>query len=132
MKDTYFKSTRITWICTDTTTLRRGGGHGLFSNAKSSDHHATLFTKGSHNGVIFSSETFERFNHWYYCALENRRGVGLDKPQLWGGGMAFEGISKESFGHSGLQEPILRLIQHWNIICFLVLIEPILLWRIDC
>ena len=27
--------------------------------------------------------------------------VGLDKPQLWGGGMAFEGISKESFGHSG-------------------------------
>ena len=31
-----------------------------------------------------------------------RTGVGWTRQtSLWGGGMAFEGISKESFGHSG-------------------------------
>ena len=105
-KDTYFRQQELRGYVHDMTTALQGGvsGHaGLFSNAKEVATIMQLYLqKGSYNGVrYFSSETFDRFNQCYYCALENRRGVGLDKPQLWGGGMAFEGISKESFGHSG-------------------------------
>ena len=48
-----------------------------------------------------SYQTFDQFNQCYYCTEENRRGVGLDKPQAGGGGMTFQGISFSSFGHSG-------------------------------
>jgi len=58
--------------------------------------------KGRYNGKqLFGSATFDQFNQCYYCTEENRRGVGLDKPQAGGGGMTFHGISFSSFGHSG-------------------------------
>jgi len=79
-------------------------GHaGLFSNAKDVATIMQLYVqKGYYNGQqFFSPATFDQFNQCYYCAEENRRGVGLDKPQTGGGGMTFQGISMESFGHAG-------------------------------
>ena len=90
----------------DMTTALQGGvsGHaGLFSTAKEVATIMQLYLqKGSYKGKsYFNSATFDAYNQCYYCPQENRRGVGLDKPQLWGGGMAFDGISPDSFGHSG-------------------------------
>ena len=104
--DDYFRQQELRGYVHDMTTAIQGGvsGHaGLFSNAKEVATIMQLYLqKGWYNGKnYFSSATFDAFNQCYYCPQENRRGVGFDKPQLWGGGMAFDGISPESFGHSG-------------------------------
>ena len=104
--DDYFRQQELRGYVHDMTTAIQGGvsGHaGLFSNAKEVATIMQLYLqKGWYNGKnYFSSATFDAFNQCYYCPQENRRGVGFDKPQLWGGGMAFAGISPESFGHSG-------------------------------
>lgn len=104
--DNYFRNQRLQGEVHDMTAALQGGisGHaGLFSNAKEV---ATLMQmylqKGYYGGQqFFSSAAFDQFNNCYYCEDKNRRGVGLDKPQLWGGGMTFQGISPESFGHAG-------------------------------
>ena len=104
--DNYFRNQRLQGEVHDMTAALQGGigGHaGLFSNAKEV---ATLMQmylqKGYYGGQqFFSPATFDQFNNCYYCEDKNRRGVGLDKPQLWGGGMTFQGISPESFGHAG-------------------------------
>ena len=104
--DDYFRQQELRGYVHDMTTALQGGvsGHaGLFSNAKEVATIMQLYLqKGTYGETsYFSSATFDAFNQCYYCENENRRGIGLDKPQLWGGGMAFEGISPESFGHSG-------------------------------
>ena len=104
--DDYFRQQKLQGYVHDMAAALQGGvsGHaGLFSNAFEV---ATIMQMYLNKGVygeeqFFSSSTFDSFNQCYYCSSENRRGVGLDKPQLWGGGMAFEGISPESFGHAG-------------------------------
>jgi len=105
-KDDYFRQQELRGYVHDMTTALQGGvsGHaGLFSTAKEVATIMQLYLqKGSYDGKsYFSTATFDAFNQCYYCPQENRRGVGLDKPQLWGGGMAFDGISPDSFGHSG-------------------------------
>ena len=58
--------------------------------------------KGEYSGLnFFSNQTFDKFNKTYFKEKGNRRAVGFDKPKSKGGGMAFEGISNDSFGHSG-------------------------------
>ncbi|MGB2397790.1 MAG: glycoside hydrolase family 3 N-terminal domain-containing protein [Flavobacteriaceae bacterium] len=104
--DTYFRRQELKGYVHDMTAALQGGvsGHaGLFSNAKEVATIMQMYLqKGTYDGVkFFSSSTFDRFNQCYYCPEENRRGVGLDKPQLWGGGMTFQGISPDSFGHAG-------------------------------
>ena len=104
--DDYFRQQDLRGYVHDMTAALQGGvsGHaGLFSNALEVATIMQMYLqKGNYAGTqFFDSNTFDAFNQCYYCTEENRRGVGLDKPQLWGGGMAFEGISAESFGHSG-------------------------------
>ena len=104
--DTYFRQQTLRGYVHDMTAAVQGGvsGHaGLFSNAKDVATIMQLYVqKGYYNGQqFFSPATFDQFNQCYYCAEENRRGVGLDKPQTGGGGMTFQGISMESFGHAG-------------------------------
>ncbi len=104
--DTYFRHQALKGYVHDMTAALQGGisGHaGLFSTAHDVATIMQMYLqKGTYNGKrFFASSTFDAFNQCYYCKEENRRGVGLDKPQLWGGGMAFEGISPESFGHAG-------------------------------
>ena len=104
--DDYFRQQELRGYVHDMTAALQGGvsGHaGLFSNALEVATIMQMYLqKGSYAGKqFFDSATFDAFNQCYYCEQENRRGVGLDKPQLWGGGMAFDGISPESFGHAG-------------------------------
>ena len=59
--------------------------------------------KGNYGGVqYFSEKTFNDFNTCYFCAEGNRRGLGLDKPQLPGtSGPTCGCASLTSFGHTG-------------------------------
>ena len=104
--DDYFRQQELKGYVHDMTAAVQGGisGHaGLFSNALEVATIMQMYLqKGSYAGkYFFNSATFDAFNQCYYCDQDNRRGVGLDKPQLWGGGMAFNGISAKSFGHAG-------------------------------
>ena len=104
--DDYFRQQELKGYVHDMTAALQGGisGHaGLFSNAYEVATVMQMYLqKGSYAGKrFFDATTFDAFNQCYYCDQENRRGVGLDKPQLWGGGMAFDGISAKSFGHAG-------------------------------
>lgn len=104
--DRYFRQQKLRGYVHDMTTALQGGvsGHaGLFSTAKEVAILMQLYLqKGQYNGkTYFDATAFDVFNQCYFCAQKNRRGIILDKPQGWGGGMAFEGISEDSFGHSG-------------------------------
>jgi CubicO group peptidase (beta-lactamase class C family) len=104
--DDYFRQQELKGYVHDMTAAIQGGisGHaGLFSNALEVATIMQMYLqKGSYAGKrFFNSVIFDAFNQCYYCDQDNRRGVGLDKPQLWGGGMAFNGISAKSFGHAG-------------------------------
>ena len=104
--DTYFRQNKLTGYVHDMTASIKGGvsGHaGLFSNAFDIAKIMQMFLqKGEYSGVnFFSEETFDKFNKTYFKEEGNRRAVGFDKPKPNGGGMTFEGISDNSFGHSG-------------------------------
>ena len=104
--DTYFRQSKLTGYVHDMTASIKGGvsGHaGLFSNALDIAKIMQMFLqKGEYSGLnFFSDQTFDKFNKTYFKQEGNRRAVGFDKPKPNGGGMAFEGISKNSFGHSG-------------------------------
>ena len=104
--DTYFRQNKLTGYVHDMTASIKGGvsGHaGLFSNAFDVAKIMQMFLqKGEYSGVnFFSNQTFDKFNKTYFKDEGNRRAVGFDKPKPQGGGMTFEGISENSFGHSG-------------------------------
>ena len=104
--DTYFRQNKLTGYVHDMTASIKGGvsGHaGLFSNAFDVAKIMQMFLqKGKYSGVnFFSNQTFDKFNKTYFKDEGNRRAVGFDKPKPQGGGMTFEGISENSFGHSG-------------------------------
>ena len=104
--DTYFRQNKLTGYVHDMTASIKGGvsGHaGLFSNAFDVAKIMQMFLqKGEYSGVnFFSNQTFDKFNKTYFKDDGNRRAVGFDKPKPQGGGMTFEGISENSFGHSG-------------------------------
>ena len=104
--DTYFRQNKLTGYVHDMTASIKGGvsGHaGLFSNAFDVAKIMQMFLqKGEYSGLnFFSNQTFDKFNKTYFKKEGNRRGVGFDKPKPKGGGMTFEGISENSFGHSG-------------------------------
>jgi CubicO group peptidase (beta-lactamase class C family) len=81
------------------------GGHaGLFSNAIDLAKMMQMYlNKGFYGGRdYFSSSTFDTFNTCHFCAEVNRRGLGLDKPQLPGtSGPTCGCASMNSFGHTG-------------------------------
>ena len=104
--DTYFRQNKLTGYVHDMTASIKGGvsGHaGLFSNAFDVAKIMQMFLqKGEYSGLnFFSNQTFDKFNKTYFKKEGNRRAVGFDKPKPKGGGMTFEGISENSFGHSG-------------------------------
>jgi len=80
------------------------GGHaGVFSNANDIAKIMQLFLqKGNYGGkTYFKPETLDKFNTCYFCELDNRRGIGFDKPQLEEEGPTCGCVSMTSFGHSG-------------------------------
>jgi beta-glucosidase-like glycosyl hydrolase/CubicO group peptidase (beta-lactamase class C family) len=104
--DTYFRYQKIQGYVHDMAAAIEGGvaGHaGVFSNAMDIAKMMQMYLqKGNYgNQQYFSSKTFEEFNTCYFCAEGNRRGLGLDKPQLSGDSPTCGCVSKSSFGHTG-------------------------------
>ena len=104
--DDYFRQTELRGYVHDMGAAMQGGvgGHaGVFSNAEEVYKIMRIYLhRGSLNGhQFFSSKTFDSFNKCYYCEEGNRRGVGLDKPQLSGVGSTCGCVSKISYGHMG-------------------------------
>ena len=105
-EDKYFRNTTLRGFVHDMGAAMQGGvgGHaGLFSNALEIGKIMQLYlNKGFIDGKkYFDPESFEQFNHCYYCSEGNRRGVGFDKPQLEGEGSTCGCVSFSSFGHLG-------------------------------
>lgn len=105
-EDNYFRKQKLQGYVHDMAAALKGGvaGHaGLFGNAEDVAQVMQMYLQKGQYGeaTLFSPATFDRFNQCLFCAENNRRGIGFDKPQAGGGGMTFEGISPESFGHGG-------------------------------
>ncbi|MBD81129.1 MAG: hypothetical protein CL840_19585 [Crocinitomicaceae bacterium] len=81
------------------------GGHaGLFSNSNDLAKIMQCFLQmGEYGGRRYISEaTVKEFTKCQFCADDNRRGAGFDKPVRNGnGGPTCSCVSYESFGHSG-------------------------------
>ncbi|MBC3759560.1 serine hydrolase [Hyunsoonleella sp. SJ7] len=104
--DDYYRYTKIHGYVHDMgAAMQNGvGGHaGVFSNANDVAKMMQLYLqKGFYGGKRYlSPQTIEKFNTCYFCAKDNRRGVGFDKPQLGDAGPTCGCISMTSFGHSG-------------------------------
>lgn len=104
--DTYFRHQTIQGYVHDMAAAMQDGvaGHaGLFSNAMDVAKIMQMYlNKGEYGGKqYFSKETFDTFNTCYACKDGNRRGLGLDKPQIEKSGPTCGCVSKESFGHTG-------------------------------
>lgn len=105
--DNYFRYQTVDGYVHDMAAAMDGGvaGHaGIFSNAMDVAKMMQLFLqKGNFGGQqYFSSETFDAFNTCYFCAEGNRRGLGVDKPQLPGtAGPTCGCVPMTSFGHTG-------------------------------
>jgi beta-glucosidase-like glycosyl hydrolase/CubicO group peptidase (beta-lactamase class C family) len=83
------------------------GGHaGIFSNANDLAKLMQMYMqKGVYGGERYINDTtLNEFTKCQFCyeEKENRRAAGFDKPFLQGhGGPTCDGISQNSFGHSG-------------------------------
>lgn len=106
-KDDYFRMQTIQGYVHDEGAAMLGGisGHaGLFGNANDVAKMSQLYLNGGQYGgkTYFSPGIVDKFNTCYYCNENVNRGVGFHKPQNEGDpGIAFDGISKKSFGHTG-------------------------------
>ena len=78
------------------------GGHaGIFSNATDLASIMQIFLKnGNYAGQILFDENIRK-NYTKKQFINNRRGVGFDRPISKGGGTCDKLASQESFGHSG-------------------------------
>ncbi|MDB9782308.1 serine hydrolase [Winogradskyella sp.] len=104
--DNYYRYKEVHGYVHDMGAAMQGGvgGHaGVFSNANDVAKIMQMYLqKGFYGGKrYFKNETIDKFNTCYYCDVDNRRGIGFDKPQLSEEGPTCGCISMTSFGHSG-------------------------------
>ncbi|QYJ67651.1 glycoside hydrolase family 3 N-terminal domain-containing protein [Flavobacterium litorale] len=104
--DTYFRHQTIQGYVHDMAAAMQDGvgGHaGIFSNTMDVAKIMQLYlNKGTYGGKrYFSEKTFNAFNVCYACKEGNRRGLGLDKPQIDDVGPTCGCVSLDSFGHTG-------------------------------
>jgi CubicO group peptidase (beta-lactamase class C family) len=106
--DTVFRKQIVQGYVHDQGAALLGGkcGHaGLFGNAHELAKMGQLFlNKGEYGGKkLFEQSTIEYFTKAHFLKNNNRRGLGFDKPEPRKKviGPAFDGISLNSFGHTG-------------------------------
>lgn len=104
--DNYFRYQVIQGYVHDMAAAMQDGvaGHaGLFSNAIDVAKIMQMYLNGGNYGgrQYFSKATFDTFNTCYGCKEGNRRGLGLDKPQIENPGPTCGCVSMSSFGHTG-------------------------------
>jgi len=106
-EDGYWRNTTVHGTVHDMGAAMIGGvaGHaGLFANANDLAKMMQLYLNGgSYGGVRYLQEsTLEKFTSCAFCELQNRRGLGFDRPQLEDRpGPSCTCASARSFGHTG-------------------------------
>ena len=106
--DMFFRKQLVHGYVHDQGAAMFGGvaGHaGIFSNANDLAKIMYVYLKnGEYAGVkYFSKEVINDFSSCQFYENDNRRGAGFDKPVLEKGdpGPTCDGVSNDSFGHSG-------------------------------
>ncbi len=106
--DTVFRKQIIRGFVHDQGAALLGGkcGHaGLFGNAMELAKIGQMYLFGGEYGGnrLFEQSTIEHFTTAHYLKNNNRRGLGFDKPEPRNNviGPTFDGISMNSFGHTG-------------------------------
>lgn len=107
--DTFFRMNKLHGVVHDegaALMLGVSGNAGLFANALDlAKVFQMLISDGRYDGKTYlSPETIKEFTRCQYCELDNRRGLGFDKPLI-----EYDSIktsvaklaSPDSFGHSG-------------------------------
>ncbi len=108
-RDSFFRHTLVHGFVHDENAALLGGisGHaGLFSTANDMAKIAQmLLNKGSYGGKQYMTpQTVELFTSYQYPQLNNRRGLGWDKPLLkfdLDASPVARDVSPQSYGHSG-------------------------------
>ncbi len=108
-QDSFFRRTLIHGYVHDENAALLGGisGHaGLFSNANDMAKIAQmLLNKGTYgNRTYLNPETIDLFTSYQFPELDNRRGLGWDKPLLkfdLNASAVARDVSSDSYGHSG-------------------------------
>ena len=106
-QDQYWRNTTIHGRVHDMGAAMMGGvaGHaGLFANANSLAKMMQMYLwEGTYGGIkFFEPSTIKKFTSCAFCELNNRRGLGFDRPQIEeGSGPSCTSASNESFGHTG-------------------------------
>lgn len=107
-QDNVFRQQLLRGYVHDPGAAMEGGvaGHaGLFSNANDLAKLMQMYLNGGEYGGhrFFKTNTISYFNSTPYLPKENRRAIGFDKPEMdfTKEGPTFQGISAESFGHTG-------------------------------
>ena len=106
-EDDYWRNSTVHGTVHDMGAAMIGGvaGHaGLFANANDLAKMMQLYLNGgSYGGVQFLQEsTLEKFTNCAFCEMQNRRGLGFDRPQLEDRpGPSCTCASARSFGHTG-------------------------------
>ncbi len=106
-EDDYFRMGRVKGRVHDMGAAMMGGvsgNAGLFGSAIDVAKMMQMYLQsGVYGGRrYFDASTLDRFNKRYYLDIENRRGLGFDKPQLESDGDSEQRpVSALSFGHSG-------------------------------
>ncbi|MCF8370067.1 MAG: serine hydrolase [Bacteroidales bacterium] len=106
--DKLFRKQLVQGYVHDPGAAMEGGvaGHaGLFSNANDLAKLMQMYLNGGEYGGhrFFKASTLNFFNSTPYLKNENRKAIGFDKPEMdfTKDGPTFQGISAESFGHTG-------------------------------
>ncbi|MEP7324127.1 MAG: serine hydrolase [Saprospiraceae bacterium] len=122
-QDTFFRHTLVQGFVHDENAALLGGisGHaGLFSNANDMAKLAQMIlNKGTYGGIQYlSPETIALYTSYQYPELENRRGLGFDKPLLkydLNASAVARDASPLSFGHSGFTGTFIWIDPKYNL-----------------
>jgi beta-N-acetylhexosaminidase len=122
-QDSFFRHALVHGFVHDENAALLGGisGHaGLFSNANDMAKLAQMIlNKGSYGGIQYlSPETISLYTSYQYPELENRRGLGFDKPMLHydiNASAVARDASPLSFGHSGFTGTFIWIDPAYNL-----------------
>lgn len=108
-QDTFFRKTLLHGIVHDEGAAMMNGvsaNAGLFASANDLAKLAQMYlNKGTYGGERFiAASSLEEFTRCQFCEVDNRRGLGFDKPMInyvAGKSSVAKSASANSYGHSG-------------------------------
>jgi beta-N-acetylhexosaminidase len=119
-RDTFFRMTQLHGQVHDEAAAMLGGlsGHaGLFGNANDVMKVWQMYLQHGYYGgeQLLSKEALIEFTRYQYPEMDNRRGIGFDKPSFRYTGNAPRYASPSSFGHTGYTGIMTWADPAWNL-----------------